>query len=136
MVVFVNVNDPSARTEAVYSTEDSNSAPRLKLFFVMASVQTMSVLILADSGSERNLMSEAFFSGLLFQPPVRLIDDVQVVEGSGHLLDLRGFAILPTTIGSVVHWHEYGIVRALPIDVIVGVDVLITHRCTYQYAQN
>lgn len=87
MVVLVNVNEPSAEAEAVYPTEDSNSSPRLKLFFVIASVQTM-LLILADSTSSRNLISKAFFLGLPFQPPVRPIGDVQVVGGSGHLLDL------------------------------------------------
>lgn len=52
------------------------------------------------------------------------------MEGSRNLLDLQGFAILPTTIESVVHWHELGIVRELPIDVIIGGDVLISHQYT------
>lgn len=78
----------------------------------------MSVWIFADFSSARNLISEKYFSGLLFEPPIRPIGDVQVVGGSGNLL--RGFAILPTTIGTVVHWHKYGIVRELPIDLIIG----------------
>lgn len=42
------------------------------------------------------------------------------------MLDLRGFMILPTTICTIVFWHEYGIVRELLIDVIIGRDVIIT----------
>lgn len=42
------------------------------------------------------------------------------------MLDLRGFVILPTTIGIVIFWHEYCIVRELPIDVIL-VAMLLLH---------
>lgn len=101
-MVLANVNDSSAGTKTAYPTEDHNCALRFKLFFFVALVQTMSVWILADSCSARNLINETFFLGLPFQPPIRPIGDVQVVGGSKHLPDLRGFAILPTTIGSVV----------------------------------
>lgn len=61
MVVLANFNEQSAGIEAALPTEDSNSASRLKFLFVMAAVQTTSVVILADSGSPRNLMSEKLF---------------------------------------------------------------------------
>lgn len=62
--------------------------------------------------------------------------DVQVVGGNGRTLDLRGFVMLPTAISTVTYSHEYGIVRELPIDVIIGSDVLIPHQCTLQYTLN
>lgn len=52
------------------------------------------------------------------------------------MLYLRVFAILLTTIGTIVLWHEYGIVLELPIDVIIGGDILIPHKCSLQYTSN
>lgn len=64
------------------------------------------------------------------------VGDVQVVERNERTLILRGFVVLQKTIGSVVFWYEYGIVRELPIDVIISGDVLIPHQCTLQYTSN
>lgn len=43
------------------------------------------------------------------------------------MLDLRGFIILLTTIGAVVFWHEFGIVREMVIYAIIGGNVLIPY---------
>lgn len=129
MVVLANIFYPIAEIDLVCPTEDSKSALCLKLFFEMASVQTMSVWIFADSGTARKLISETFYSGLPFQPLLQQIADIQVVEGSKYLLDLHGFAI-SRTIRSVVLLHEYSIVRVLTIDEIVVGDVLIPNQCT------
>lgn len=92
----------NTEAEVACPAEDRDGTHCLKLFFVSASVQTVPVSILADSGSVRNLISETFFSKLLFKPPVQPVGDVQVVCGNGRSLDLRGFVVLPTTIGKVV----------------------------------
>lgn len=52
------------------------------------------------------------------------------------ILDLRRLEMLPTTYGTVVFWHEYGIVKELPINVIISGDVLISNLCTMQYTSN
>lgn len=46
------------------------------------------------------------------------------------MLDLRGFVILQTVIYTILFYHKYGIVRELPIDVIIGGAVLISYQCT------
>lgn len=87
----------------------------LLLFFVTDSVKTVSVWKVADYGSARNQYSEAYLLRLLFQPLVRKIGDVQAVGSNRIAFDLLGFIVLPITSGSVVLWHEFGVVSDFPI---------------------
>jgi len=112
------------------------SPARMRLFFVEGMIQTVPIWILADSGSTRNLISEATFNRLPFVPPMREPGDVRVVGGNGDELILRGFAVLPVAVGSVLLWHEFGVVPSLPLEVLIGGDVFIPHRCILHYLQN
>ena len=109
---------------------------RMRLFFVESMVQNTPLWMLADSGSSRNLISENVFRRLAFQPPIRPPGDVRVIGGSGEALQLQGFAVLPVAFGSVLLWHEFGVVRDLPLEALVGGDIFIPHFCTLQYQPN
>ena len=105
----------------------------MQLFFVLAAVQTRPVWILADSGSVRNLIDESTFNKLPFQPRLREPGDVKVIAGNGEALDLRGFVVLPVSLGNTLLWHEFGVVPELPLEVLIGADVLAAHRCSLLY---
>ena len=109
---------------------------RMRLFFVESMVQSTPMWILADSGSSRNLINEQTFNRLPFQPTLRSPGDVRVIGGSGEALHLKGFAVLPVSFGSTLVWHEFGVVKDLPLEALIGGDVFIPHFCTLQYLKN
>ena len=109
---------------------------RMKLFFVLGALQTTSFWILADSGSARNLMSEATFNKLPYRPPIVQKEGVHVVSGSNKEMSIQGWAVIPMTFGPVILWHEFGIVPELPLEVLIGGDILAAHQCSLQYLKN
>ena len=129
----VQVLDPAL---PAMSEESTPGTPRMQLFFVLAAVQTRPVWILADSGSVRNLIDESTFKKLPFQPRLREPGDVKVIGGNGEALDLRGFVVLPVSLGNTLLWHEFGVVPELPLEVLIGADVLAAHRCSLLYLKN
>ena len=102
---------------------------RPKLFFVLGSIQTTPIWILADSGSARNLIAESTFNKLPFQPPLTTKTDVHVIGGSGEELRIRGWTIIPVAFGAVLLWHEFSVVPNLPLEALIGGDVLAPHQC-------
>ena len=108
----------------------------MRLFFVKSMVQNTPLWMLADSDSSRNLISENVFRRLAFQPPIRAPGDERVIGGSGEALQLQGFAVLPVAFGSVLLWHEFGVVRDLPLEALAAGDIFIPHFCTLQYLSN
>ena len=120
-------------TMAAMSEESTPGTPRMLLFFVLGTIQTTPVWILADSGSVRNLIDEALFKRLPFQPNIRDPGDVRVISGSGDALELKGFAVLPVSLGTTLVWHEFGVVPNLPLEVLIGADVFARHQCSLQY---
>ena len=118
------------------SEKSTLGAPRMQLFFIFGSVQTLPVWILADSGSVRTLIDESVFNRLLYKPPIRDPGDVTVIGGYGEALDLKSFAVLPVAFGSTLVWHEFGVVQNLPLEVLVGANVLAPHLCSLPYLKN
>ena len=108
----------------------------MQLFFILGAVQTLPVWILADSGLVHNLIDESVYNRLPFKPPIRDPGDVRVIGGNGETLDLKGFAVLPVAVGSNLIWHEFGVVPNLPLEVLVGADVLAPHLCSHLYLKN
>ena len=129
----VHVIDPAL---PAMSEESTPGTPRMQLFFVLGAVQTLPVWVLADSGSVRNLIDESVYNRLPFKPPIRDPGDVQVIGGNGEALNLKGFAVLPVSLGTNLIWHEFGIVSNLPLEVLVGADVLAPHLCSLLYLKN
>ena len=59
-----------------------------------------------------------------------------MIGGNGEALDLKGFAVLPVALGSNLIWHEFGVVHNLPLEVLVGADVLAPNLCSLLYLKN
>ena len=129
----VMVLDP---TMPAMSEESTAGTPRMKLLFVLGAVQTLPVWILAESGSVRNLIDEAVFKRLSFQPPISDPGDLRVIGGNGEALDLKGFTVLPISLGFNLIWHEFGFVVNLPLEVLIGADVLASHLFSLHYLHN
>ena len=132
-VPFVQVVDPAL---PAMSAESTPGTSRMRLFFVLGAVQTLPVWVLADSGLVRNLIDESVYNRLPFKPPVKDPGDVGVIGGNGEALDLRGFIVLPISIGNTILWHELCVVPRLPLEVLVGADILAAHQCTLQYLKD
>ena len=111
------------------SKESTPGSLRMQLFFILGPVQTLPVWKLADSGSVRNLIDESVYNRFPFKPPIRDSGDVRVIGGNGEAQDLKGFAVLPVALSSTLVWHEFGVVPNLPLEVLVGADVLAPHLC-------
>ena len=84
----------------------------------------------------RNLIDEAVDKRLPFQPKIRDPGNVRVIGGNGEALDLKGFSVLPISLRSNLIWHEFGIVLNLPLEVLIGADVLAPHLCSLHYLHN
>ena len=118
------------------SEEFTSGTPRIKLFFVLGTVQTLPVWILADSSILRNLIDEAVYKRLPFQPPVRRPGDVRVIGGNGEALDFKGFTVFPISLRSNLIFYKFGIVLNLPFEFLIGADVLAPHLCSLHYLHN
>ncbi len=59
-----------------------------------------------------------------------------MIGGNREALDLKGFAVLPVALGSNLIWNEFGVVPNLPIEVLVGADVLAPYLCSLLYPKN
>ena len=81
-------------------------------------------------------MTKKFIASCRISPPIRDPGDCRVIGGNGEALDLRGFAVLPVTLGTTLLWHEFGVVPNLPLEVLIGADILAAHRCSLLYLKN
>ena len=100
---------------------------------MLGAIQTLPVWIWADAGSVRNLIDEVVYRCLPFQPPLHDPSDVQVIGGNGQLLELKGFAVLPVSLGTTLLWHEFEVVPHLPLEAVMSADILVPHQCTLCY---
>ena len=107
--------------------ESTPGNPRMQLFFVLGAVQTLPVWILADSGLVRNLIDEFVYRRLPYQPPILYPGDVRVIDGNGEVVNLKRFTVLPASYGTNLLWHEFGFVPNLPLEVLIGADLLAFH---------
>ena len=118
------------------SEESTPGNPRMQLFFGLGAVQTLPVWILAESGSVRNLIDESVYRRLPYQPPIRDPGDVRIIGGNGEALNLKGFTVLPVSLGTNLLWHEFGGVPNSPLEVLIGADFLAPHCCSLQYLKD
>ena len=75
------------------------------------------------------------FRSLPYQPQLNQ-RNIQVFGGNGNPLDIRGFAVLPVMISDTLIWHEFAVVRHLPLEVLIGTDILQPHFCSLLYLTN
>ena len=84
------------------SEESTLGIPRMQLFFVMRAAQTLPEKILSDSDSVWNLIDETVSNRLFDKRPIRDPGDVRVIKVNGNAIDLKGFAVLPIFLGSIL----------------------------------
>ena len=70
---------------------------------------------------------------LPFRSPIQDPGDIRVIGGNGEPLELKGFAVLPVSLGTTLLWHEFGVVPRLPLEVLIGADIMVPHQCTLYY---
>ena len=80
----------------------------------------------------KNLIDDDVFKLLPFLPPLTQ-RNIQMLGGNGAPLFIQDFGVLPVTIGGTLVWHELALVRKLPLDVLIGADILQPHLCSQHY---
>ncbi len=75
------------------------------LFWTVVHVQNEALWALADTGSCRNLMSQAFWNSLHLNVPLTPPGLLRVLAGDGLPVDLRGWALVVFTIGGHTVCH-------------------------------
>ena len=118
------------------SEESTLGIARIQLFFVLGAVKTFPTWSLADSGSVQNLVDEMVYKKLPYQPQISNPGDCRDIGGNGEPLYLKGFTVLPVTLGKTLLWHEFGVVLNLPLEVLIGADVLLNHQCSLLYLKD
>ena len=103
------------------------------LFWVVVGVQNKSCWTLIDTGSGKNLLSYDVWANLPVPPQMKLPGPMRVLAGNNQPVDLVGWVLLRFRIGPKTMVHEFGVVRGLPIDVIIGGEFLRSHECLVQY---
>ena len=73
---------------------------------------------------------------LPYQPQISDPGDCRGIGGKGEPLDLKGFTVLAVTISTTLLWHEFWVVLNLPLEVLIGSDVLTNHQCSLLYLKN
>ncbi|KAF0097232.1 MAG: hypothetical protein FD142_3166, partial [bacterium] len=66
------------------------------------------------------------------QPP----GPTRVLASNSRALELIGWAPLRLELGGRTIYHEVGVVHDLPVDVILGGELMRPHQCTLQYADS
>ena len=118
------------------SEESTPGTPRMQLVFVLGAVQTLPVWIPADSGSVCNFIDESVYRRQLYQPPISDPENVRVIGGNGEALDLKVFTGLLVSLGTNLLWHEFGVLPYLPLEVLIGADLLATYLYSLQYLKD
>ena len=94
----------------------------MELLVVESMPQSIPIRILADSGSSRNLISEAPPSSLPFEPRVRAPADVRMLGDSNKTL-------LPVPFCSTLCQIQQSVVKSLQPEALAGDYVLNLHSC-------
>ena len=115
------------------SEEFTPVTPRMQLIFVLGAVQILPLWILADPVSVRNLIDAFVNCRLPYQPPIRDPGDVRLIGGNGEALDLKGFTVLTVSFGTNLLLQEFRVVSNLPLEVLIGADILAPHLSSLHY---
>ena len=76
----------------------------------------------------------SFFGQLFHQPELRAPGAMRILVGNGAALDLRGWTTLVVAIDG--HWlyHEFGVVGDMPLDAVVGAEIMKSHAFQLRYS--
>ena len=76
-------------------------------------------------------MSEKFWKALPIPVTLTPPGSTVVVAGDGIILDLLGWTILNFEIAGQTVYHEIGVVKDLPVEFLIGGELMKPHACTY-----
>ena len=83
-------------------------------------LQDRIVWALIDTGASRNLISQRDYEALPQRPTLRPPGSVMFVAGNNQEIPLLGWITLRFTINTRSAYHEFGVVKDLPIDMLIG----------------
>ena len=91
---------------------------------------------LIDTGSDKNLASSNCWNLLSCKPHLRPPGPTRVIEGNNASLNFVGFMALRFQLAGHVLLHEFGVVKNLPVDIIIGGELERPHECPITYASS
>ena len=109
-------------------SEDLLSKPitreKKTLFWVPVGVQDRTVWALINTGACRNLSSQRDYEALPQLPTLRPPGTMMMVAGNNPEIPQLGWMAVRFTINTRSAYHEFGVVRNLPIDMQLGGEFL------------
>ena len=78
----------------------------------------------------------SIYKKLPYQPPMRDPGKCRVIGGNGKPLDLKRLIVLPVILGTILLWHEFGVVPNLPLEVLINSDIISNYQCSLLYQKN
>ena len=79
-------------------------------------------------------MSTKFYDSLPFKVRLKPPGSTVLVAGKGESVDPLGWGIFKFEIGNKDFYHEVGVVKELPVDLIIGADLMIPHSAKLRYS--
>ena len=116
-----------------YKPVASEPCERL-LFWTQLSIKNKTIWALADTGSCENVMSETFWLSLPNKPALRPPGDRVLLSAHGKTLQVLGWALMKFEINKVTLFHEIGIVKDVPLDLLIRGEVIRIHSCNIHYS--
>ena len=92
-------------------------------------VHDRTVWALIDTGASHNLISQRDYEALPQPPTLRPPGSLMVVPGNNQEIPLLGWITLHFTINTPRAYHDFGVVKNLPIDMLIGGEFLRSHEC-------
>ena len=103
------------------------------LFWVPVGVQDRTVWALIETGESHNLISQRDYEPLLQPPTLRPPGAMMAVAGNNQEIPLLGWITLRFTINTRSAYHDFDVVKNLPIDMLIEGEFLRTHECQIMY---
>ena len=99
------------------------------LFCVPVGLQARTVWALIDTGASRNLISQRDYEALPQRPTLRPPGSLMVVAGNNQEIPILGWISLRFIINRRSAYHGFGVVKDLPIDMLIREEFLPPHEC-------
>ena len=103
------------------------------LFWLPVGVQERTVWALIDTGASRNLISQREYEAIPQPPTLHPPGKMMVVAGNNQEIPVLGWITLRFTINTRSAYHDFGLVKNLPIDILIGDEFLRQHECQIMY---
>ena len=121
-----------ARDPVLALCPETSSQPAM--FWFLLRIQDKSLWGLADTGSFRNLMSKKFYDSLPVKVRLKSPGYVAILAANGKAVEPLGWGIFEFEIAGKIFCHEVGVVQELPVDFLIGTDLMIPHSAKLRYS--